>query len=193
VMESGLDGWSLVTQRHSAADSTPAHAPRTLPSRHLCAAAPGPERTGRQLWLAVPSVMGNCCAKPAPPHLPTPAGPSGAGPVVAPSADPQPSLGMQHAFLDTAKSRDWACLENELRACAALVNVTPAGRWSALHQAAHADDLAAVQMLLRWVRACVRACTGPVLVEQPPTANCNRYVARVRGAGVAKTMAAACL
>ena len=55
-----------------------------------------------------------------------------------------------HAFLDCAKQYQWEAIEQALNGAPELVNVQPAGRWSALHQAAQADDLRAVEMLLRF-------------------------------------------
>ena len=54
-----------------------------------------------------------------------------------------------HAFLDLAKAFDWAAVEQALQADPSLVSVQPGRRWSALHQAAHANDREAVGMLLR--------------------------------------------
>ena len=60
-----------------------------------------------------------------------------------------PDVAKQHEFLDMAKNHDWAGVRRELAAVPQLVNVQPAGRWSALHQAVHADDAEAVRDLLR--------------------------------------------
>ena len=56
----------------------------------------------------------------------------------------------QHTFLDLAKSHDWAGAREALTAEPSLVNVTPGGRWSALHQAALSGNPEAVAMLLRF-------------------------------------------
>ena len=56
----------------------------------------------------------------------------------------------QHTFLDLAKSHDWASVREALTAEPSLVNVTPGGRWSALHQAALSGNPEAVAMLLRF-------------------------------------------
>ena len=56
----------------------------------------------------------------------------------------------EHAFLDCAKAYDWAGVERTLGTQPELVNVQPSGRWSALHQAASADDAQAVAMLLHF-------------------------------------------
>jgi hypothetical protein len=54
----------------------------------------------------------------------------------------------QHTFLDLAKSHDWAGAREALTAEPSLVNVTPGGRWSALHQAGLSGNPGAVAMLL---------------------------------------------
>ena len=54
----------------------------------------------------------------------------------------------QHTFLDLAKSHDWASVREALTAEPSLVNVTPGGRWSALHQAGLSGNPGAVAMLL---------------------------------------------
>ena len=58
-------------------------------------------------------------------------------------------LSKQHAFLAAAKRHDWASVREALVVDGSLINVTPSGRWSALHQAAHAKALDAVKMLLQ--------------------------------------------
>ena len=59
-------------------------------------------------------------------------------------------MSAQHAFLDLAKAYDWAAMDGILRQShpGGLVDAQPAGRWSALHQAADCGDLQAVKMLL---------------------------------------------
>jgi hypothetical protein len=59
-------------------------------------------------------------------------------------------MSAQHAFLDLAKAYDWAAMDGTLRKShpGGLVDAQPAGRWSALHQAAYCGDLQAVKMLL---------------------------------------------
>ena len=50
----------------------------------------------------------------------------------------------QHAFLDAAKSCDFQRVRELVTASPGLVNCQPAGRWSALHQAAQAGDAGTV-------------------------------------------------
>ena len=66
------------------------------------------------------------------------------------TANMQAQLQQQHAFLDHAKSFDWAAVKAALIADPNLVNVTPSDRWSALHQAALSGDAEAVKLLLRF-------------------------------------------
>lgn len=54
----------------------------------------------------------------------------------------------RHQVLDEAKRRKWSTVLTMLEEDPSLVNVQPAGRWSALHQAAEADELQIVQALL---------------------------------------------
>ena len=58
------------------------------------------------------------------------------------------ALDRQHVFLDAAKAREWATVRHTLEGTPELINVQPAGRWSALHQAAEAGDEATIQHLL---------------------------------------------
>jgi len=69
-----------------------------------------------------------------------------------------PSIEDQHKFLDKAKERDWPGLKAMLDDTPALVNVQPAGRWSALHQFAAAGNVEAVKSLLEQ-GANASACT----------------------------------
>jgi hypothetical protein len=59
----------------------------------------------------------------------------GAAPVAAP-AQPTIDVGQQHLFLDAAKEYDFDKVKKMLAKAPGLVDVQPAGRWSALHQAA---------------------------------------------------------
>lgn len=54
----------------------------------------------------------------------------------------------QHEFLDAAKNRDFDKVREMIEEDKRFVNVQPAGRWSALHQAAEAGDEDAVKFLL---------------------------------------------
>lgn len=54
----------------------------------------------------------------------------------------------QHAFLDQAKSYNFVAVKDMVTAQPGIVNVQPAGRWSALHQAAEAGEETVVQFLL---------------------------------------------
>lgn len=57
-------------------------------------------------------------------------------------------LEKEHEFLDEAKSFNWDTVKAMLTESPDLVNVQPAGRWSALHQAAFNGDSDAVSFLL---------------------------------------------
>eukprot|EP01045_Picozoa_sp_COSAG04_P020176 COSAG04_NODE_2039_length_4950_cov_12.208617_2_plen_880_part_00 len=70
---------------------------------------------------------------------PEPAIPEGAPPI---------SKAEQHDFLELAKKFQWDNVRAALEASPSLINVTLSGRWPALHQAAHAQDPKAVEMLL---------------------------------------------
>lgn len=59
-----------------------------------------------------------------------------------------PSIAEQHAFLDSARSYEFVDVRNKVLENNAYVNVQPAGRWSALHQAAQAGCEATVKFLL---------------------------------------------
>jgi len=61
---------------------------------------------------------------------------------------PLPPTAEQHKFLDAAKISDFKTVREMLEATPALINVQPAGRWSALHQAAQNGKPTAVKMLL---------------------------------------------
>lgn len=54
----------------------------------------------------------------------------------------------QHAFLDLAKDYKWAEIKRKVNAKPSIVGVTPAQRWSALHQAAASGDSDIVKFLL---------------------------------------------
>jgi len=59
-----------------------------------------------------------------------------------------PTRQEQHAFLDAAQRCDFALVRDLVIRKPGLVNCQPAGRWSALHQAAYAGRAQAVQFLL---------------------------------------------
>lgn len=59
-----------------------------------------------------------------------------------------PSVDEQHVFLDAAKAYDFATVRKLVEQNPLYVNVQPGGRWSALHQAAEAGDVAAVKFLI---------------------------------------------
>ena len=71
----------------------------------------------------------------------------------APAASDVP-LAQQHEFCEAAKRQDFAAVKAKLEATPALVNVQPAGRWSALHQFAQAGHVEAVQYLLSKGASC---------------------------------------
>jgi len=54
----------------------------------------------------------------------------------------------QHDFIDLAKEFNWEEVKRSINANPALVNVRPAMRWSALHQAAFSGSAEAVRFLL---------------------------------------------
>jgi len=60
-----------------------------------------------------------------------------------------PSIQEQHAFLDAAKSGEFALVRQLAFGNRALVNCQPAGRWTALHQAASQGDSETVKFLLQ--------------------------------------------
>jgi len=68
--------------------------------------------------------------------------------VEAAESGPAPPKELQHKFLDAAKRSDFKTVREMLEETPALINVQPAGRWSALHQAAHNGKPIAVKMLL---------------------------------------------
>ena len=77
-----------------------------------------------------------------------PAAPPAAPPVAQRAVPRDWVLRQQHAFLDAAKAHDFARVRRMVSESPALVNAAPAGRWSALHQAAHAPDADTVRFLL---------------------------------------------
>lgn len=77
-----------------------------------------------------------------------------------------PPVAQQHAFLDLAKKRDWAGLKESLSASPSLLNVQPAGRWTALHQASSAGHADAVTYLLeRGADTSLRTNDGKTALE----------------------------
>ena len=67
----------------------------------------------------------------------------------AAAAPPPPSIADQHLFLDFAKSYNFAKVRELVEEDIAYVNVQPAGRWTALHQACSSGDSNIVEFLLR--------------------------------------------
>lgn len=59
-----------------------------------------------------------------------------------------PTVRQQHAFLDAAKRYDFSRVQALVLQNPGYVNCQPAGRWTALHQAASVGDTAAVRFLL---------------------------------------------
>jgi len=59
-----------------------------------------------------------------------------------------PSIVTRHHFCDAAKAHDWDQVKALVVSLPSLMNATPAGRWSALHQASGAGDVAMVKWLL---------------------------------------------
>lgn len=84
--------------------------------------------------------------KPVAKASPKPSGRAAAGRAAAAAA--APPVAKQHTFLDHAKSFDFKTVREMLEETPELVNVQPANRWSALHQAAEAGKPTAVKMLL---------------------------------------------
>mmetsp|Transcript_6554 Transcript_6554/g.11385 ORF Transcript_6554/g.11385 Transcript_6554/m.11385 type:complete len:418 (+) Transcript_6554:65-1318(+) len=68
----------------------------------------------------------------------------------APKAIPlrPPPLKDQHAFLDLAKSHNFAKVREFVEKNPAFANVQPSGRWTALHQAAEHGDVGTVKFLI---------------------------------------------
>jgi len=96
--------------------------------------------------------------------------PSGAGALLRQPAGGAPGLREQHAFLDVAKRYDFARVQALVLASPGLVNCQPAGRWSALHQAAHCGNVQAVRFLLDHgasTRARTRDGLTPLELAQP--------------------------
>ena len=54
----------------------------------------------------------------------------------------------EHAFLDAARERKWDIVTAMLKKNGGLVDCQPAGRWSALHQAASAGSKATCELLI---------------------------------------------
>lgn len=81
----------------------------------------------------------------------------------------------QHAFIDLAKEFQWGEVKRLVNAKPVLVNVRPAMRWSALHQAAFAGSTDAVKFLLGH-GAAIDAKTAddktPVDVAKTPKVRC---------------------
>lgn len=61
---------------------------------------------------------------------------------------PPPSVQEQHSFLDCARDYNFSHVRSLVLANPGLVNCQPAGRWSALHQAARKGDVTTVGFLL---------------------------------------------
>lgn len=57
-------------------------------------------------------------------------------------------LDLEHEFLDSAKSFNWDTVKSLLKDTPDLINVQPAGRWSALHQAAYEGNAEIAGFLL---------------------------------------------
>lgn len=73
------------------------------------------------------------------------AGPAGAAAAPNPA---QPTVSQQHKFLDKAKDYDFEAVCALATQNSGYVNCQPAGRWSALHQAAEAGNAETIQFLL---------------------------------------------
>ncbi|CAE7416412.1 PARP2 [Symbiodinium natans] len=65
-----------------------------------------------------------------------------------PKAAALPPIAKQHEFLDKAKEYDLEAVKEMVAESPTLINVQPAGRWSALHQFAEKGDVDAVRWLL---------------------------------------------
>mmetsp|Transcript_85822 Transcript_85822/g.199502 ORF Transcript_85822/g.199502 Transcript_85822/m.199502 type:complete len:427 (+) Transcript_85822:38-1318(+) len=63
-------------------------------------------------------------------------------------AKPMPSEKEQHTFLDFAKNRDFKEVRKLVESNPLYVNVQPAMRWTALHQAAEQGDMETIKFLL---------------------------------------------
>jgi len=79
----------------------------------------------------------------------------------ATASNEAPTIQEQHHFLDAAKSGDFALVRALVLAKPSLINCQPAGRWSALHQAAMRGNLESVCFLLdRGASTMVRTRDG---------------------------------
>lgn len=63
-------------------------------------------------------------------------------------AEAKTRLELEHEFLDSAKAFNWDTVKGMLKETPDLVNVQPAGRWSALHQAAFEGNAAIATFLI---------------------------------------------
>ncbi|CAE7836719.1 ligA [Symbiodinium sp. CCMP2592] len=66
----------------------------------------------------------------------------------SPKAKAVPAVKSQHLFLDHAKNKEFDKVMKLVKENAGYVNAQPAGRWTALHQAAEAGDKKVVKFLL---------------------------------------------
>jgi len=63
-------------------------------------------------------------------------------------AEASARLELEHDFLDNAKAFNWDSIKGQLEMTPDLVNVQPAGRWTALHQAAFEGNKEIAEFLL---------------------------------------------
>ena len=87
--------------------------------------------------------------KAAPKERAAPKGKAAAKEKAAPKRKAVPPAAKQHEFLDKAKEYDLKAVKDMLDEHPDLINVQPAGRWSALHQFAEKGDVEAVRYLLK--------------------------------------------
>ena len=81
-------------------------------------------------------------------------------------SDEAPTIQEQHHFLDAAKYRNFALVRELALAKPSLINCQPAGRWTALHQAAARGNLETVHFLLdRGASTTVRTMDGRTPLE----------------------------
>ena len=65
----------------------------------------------------------------------------------------------EHAFLDAARDHVWAKVKSMLKKEPMLVNVQPAGRWAALHQAAAFGSIEMCKLLVETYGASLDVLT----------------------------------
>jgi hypothetical protein len=94
----------------------------------------------------------------------------------------------QHEFIDLAKEFKWDEVKRRINANSALVNVRPAMRWSALHQAAYSGDAGAVRFLLEHDAAIdAKTSEGETPIDVAKTTAVKRILNDFTGSGKVPT------